>query len=245
MRVKLDNPIILAKAVEIISELVTEVKIKVNEFGMSINAMDPANVSMVGFKLPKSAFSEFESEDVNLGVNLENLKKILKRCGVKSSLTLEKKGNLLEFEIADRIKRNFSLNLIEIESEDIEFDTKVSRMEFSSKVKLDSADLVSSIEDCIVVAEACSFIIENGKFIIEAKNLNSARSEFSGDEAEIEAENCKSRYSLEYLQKFMKGAKIVEKTYLFFSNDHPLKVEFRGEHLNLSFVLAPRMETED
>ena len=44
MLVKLDNPVLLARAVEIISELVTEVRMKVGEFGMSISAMDPAPV---------------------------------------------------------------------------------------------------------------------------------------------------------------------------------------------------------
>ena len=56
MLVKLENPTILSKVIDIISELVTEVRIKINEFGMSIIAMDPANVAMVGFKLPKSGF---------------------------------------------------------------------------------------------------------------------------------------------------------------------------------------------
>ena len=60
MLVKLDDPAMFSKAIELISELVTEVRLKVNEFGMSITAMDPANVSMIGFKIPKSAFTQFE-----------------------------------------------------------------------------------------------------------------------------------------------------------------------------------------
>ena len=75
--------------------------------------------------------------------------------------------------------------------------------------------------------------------------MNSALSEFSGDEAKIEAENCKSKYSLEYLQKFIKGSKLSEKTILKFANDHPLKMEIRTEGMELDFVLAPRVEMED
>ena len=241
MLIKLENPALLSKVVELISELVTEVRIKVNEFGMSIIAMDPANVAMVGFKLPKNSFSQFETSDEVLGINLDNLKQILRRCNSGSFLILEKKENLLNIQIQDRIKRNFTLSLIEIESEDKE----MPNLEFSSRVELNSIDLIASIEDCGVVADACSFIIEEGKFIIEAKGLNSAKSEFSGDEAKIEAENCKARYSLEYLSKFMKGAKLCEKTILQFANDHPLKIEFKNENMELSFILAPRVETED
>ncbi len=241
MLVKLENPALFSKVVELISELVTEVRLKVNEFGMSVIAMDPANVAMVRFKFPKSAFSQFETGDEVLGINLDNLKRILKRCGVKSSLILEKKDNLLNIQIYDRIKRNFSLSLIEIDSEDKEMPS----LEFSSRVELNSIDLIASIEDCGVVADACSFIIEEGKFIIEAKGLDSARSEFSGDEAKIQAENCKSRYSLEYLSKFIKGSKLCEKTVLNFANDHPLKMDLRTEGMELNFILAPRVDTED
>lgn len=241
MLVKLENPGLLSRVVEIISELVIEVKIKVNEEGLGITAMDPANVSMVKFVLPKRSFSVFEVDNEVLGIDLDNLKRILKRSGPASSLILERKGNLLNIQIQDRIKRNFNLSLIEVESE----ERDMPEMEFSSMVELNSSDFVASVEDCMVVADACSFIIKEGKFIIEAKGLNSAMSEFSGDEAKISAENCKSRYSLEYLQKFIKGAKLSEKTVLKFADDHPLRMDIKNDFMDLSFLLAPRVETED
>jgi len=241
MLLRLDNPLLLSRAIELISELVTEVRLKVNDFGMSITAIDPANVAMVGFKLPRSAFTEFQTDSEVLGINLDNLKGILKRAGSGSSLILEKKENLLDIIIQDRIKRNFSLALIEVEGEDKE----LPNLEFSSRVELSSIDFISSIEDCAVVADACSFIIEGEKFVVEAKSLNSARSEFTSDEAKIDAENCKARYSLEYLTKFIKASKLSEKTVLNFAEDHPLRMDIKTEHMELNFILAPRVETED
>ncbi len=245
MLVKLDNPLILSKAIELISELVTEVRLKVNEFGMSITAIDPANVAMINLKIPQSAFSQFETEKETLGINLDNLKKVLKRAGSGSSIILEKKENLLDITIQDKIKRNFKINLIEIESEEIDFNSKLQNMEFSTKVEINSIDLVSSIEDCLIVSDACYFTKENGNFILGAKAINSARSEFSGDEAKISGEDAKAKYSLEYLSKFMKGAKICEKINMEFAANHPLKMEFKSAHVEIDFVLAPRVETED
>ena len=241
MLVKLENPLLLSRIIDIISELVTEVRIKINHNGLSITAMDPANVSMVHFMLPKSSFSSFEAGNDVLGINLDNLKKILKRCSTGSSLIIEKQDNLLNIQIQDKIKRTFNLSLIEIESEEKE----MPNLEFSSVVELDSSDFIDSIEDCMVVADACSFIIKDGKFVIEARGLNSAMSEFSSDEAKITAENCKSRYSLEYLQKFVKGSKLSEKTTLRFADDHPLRMDIKNDFLELSFLLAPRVETDD
>ncbi|MDD5012670.1 MAG: proliferating cell nuclear antigen (pcna) [Candidatus Nanoarchaeia archaeon] len=242
MLVKLEDPSLFSKVIEVISDLVTEVRIKINEFGMSITAIDPANVAMVRFKLPRSAFSQFETGDEVLGINLDSLKKILRRCSNGTSLILEKKDNFLEIKVTGRIMRNFSLNLIEIESAEKEIPT----LDYSARVEISSPDLISSIEDCIVVSDACSFKVnQEKKFIVESKGLNSARSEFSSDEAKIEAEECKSKYSLEYLQKFMKGMKLCEKTILFFANDHPMKMDIKTEHMELNFLLAPRVETED
>ena len=241
MLVKLENPSLFARSIEIISELVTEVRIKVDEEGLSITAIDPANVAMVSFNLPKKSFSVFQSEKETLGVNLDDFKKILKRASSKSSLILERKENSLLIKIDDKIKRNFTLNLIELDSNEKEFP---KGLEFSSKVEIDSQDLIDSIEDCSVVSDACSLIIQENKFIIEAKEINSARTEFSSDEVKIEAEDCHSRYSLEYLQKFMKGSKIFQKTILNFASDHPLKMDLISEELSLTFLLAPRMEID-
>ena len=242
MRLKLDDPTLFTKAIEFISDLVLEVRIKISEFGLSIVAVDPGNISMVALKIPRSAFQEFDSGDEVLGVNVESLKKILKRCGKTSALILEKNENAISIKIEDKIKRVFSLNLIEVEREDKEFP---EHLEFSSEVVISSQDLIDSIEDCLVVSDACSFVINERKFIVEAKETNSARSEFSSDEVSISAENCSARYSLDYLQKFTKAGKSFDKTILKFSNDHPLRIDFLSEHLSLSFLLAPRVEVDD
>ena len=243
MQIKLENPLLLSKVVELISNLVIEVKFKIDSSGMSVIAIDPANVAMVRFFLSKDAFSQFdlEAKQEIWGVNLEDLKKILRRAGIKSSLILKREENRLNIEMSDKIKRNFTLNLIDIKSEDKE----MPNLEFSAKVEINSADLIDAVEDCAVVADACSFVIENNNFIIEAKSLNSARSEFSGDEVNIQAENCKSKYSIEYLNKFVKGSKLCDKTILNFANDHPLRMDLKIENMELNFILAPRVESED
>ncbi|MDA3836008.1 MAG: proliferating cell nuclear antigen (pcna) [Nanoarchaeota archaeon] len=242
MKLKLNDATLFAKSIDLISELVMEVKIKVNEFGLSIVAIDPANVSMVSLKVPKSSFQEFEVEDENLGISLESLKKVLRRCGKSSALTLERNENMLEIKIEDKIKRSFSLSLIEIDAEDKEFP---AHLEFSSKIDIDSQELTDAIDDCAVVSDACSFVVENGKFVVETKNINKARTEFSSEDVKVNAEDCRSRYSIDYLQKFMKAGKAFDRTHLNFANDHPIRVDFKSEVVSLSFLLAPRIETDD
>ena len=58
MLLKLDHPKLFSEIIGIIYELVLEVRLKVSKEGLSIIAIDPANVAMVSFKLPNTAFSE-------------------------------------------------------------------------------------------------------------------------------------------------------------------------------------------
>lgn len=242
MKLKLESPKLFSDIVTIISELVVEVKIKITAEGMSLTAFDPANVAMVYFKIPADIFSEFviEKEEI-LGINLDNLKSVLRRCKFGSSLILEKQGNALKLSIQDRIKRDFVLALIDTDVE----EKKLPEWDFQSVIKMRSEDFVEAIEDCLVVSDACTFIAEPNKFIIEAKSLNSARAEFSSDEIEIHSANSLARYSLEYLNKFVKGAKVSSTAVISFSNNHPLRINFPTGNVMLSFVLAPRIEQEE
>jgi proliferating cell nuclear antigen len=91
MIIKLDKPKLLADAIGIISELVSEVKIKLLEDGMSIVAVDPANIAMVLFRIPKESFSEYTSGNDVWGVNLEDMKRVLKEHQMHLVLSLNKK----------------------------------------------------------------------------------------------------------------------------------------------------------
>lgn len=243
MKLRLDHPKLFSDITGIISELVLEVRLRVNKEGMSIIAIDPANVAMTLFKLPASAFAEFEidSEEV-LGVSLENLKAVLRRIKPGSILVITKEENELKLLIKDKITKEFNLALIDIEGE----EKKMPNLEFLSRIEMNGSDFADAIEDCGVVADSCSFISEPNKFVIKAKgSLNSFKSEFSEDELSIQAQNASSKYSLEYLQKMVKATKITDKVIINFSNDYPLRLDFITPFIELMFVLAPRVEAEE
>lgn len=240
MQLKLNKPKILSDAVGIISDIVNEVRIKLLEDGMSIVAVDPANVALVIFKLPKEAFSEYTSGGEVWGVNLDDLKRILKRASTVSNVVFEQEENQLKITIYDKVKRIFNMALIEISGEDKEEPD----LNFTCKAELDSVSFSQAVEDCDIVADSCSLVSDNELFAIEGSgSLNSARAEFSGDGVNVEGIG-KSKYSLEYMKKFIKAAKIADRVVIKFSDNYPLKLEFPGDTMGLGFVLAPRVETD-
>lgn len=240
MILKLDHPKLLADAIGIVSELVVDARIKLLEDGMSIVAVDPANVALVIFKFPRESFSQYETGNEVWGVNLDDLKRILKRASTSSSVVFEQEDNQLKISIFDKVKRVFTLALINVESE----DKDVPDLNFACRVEMDSTSFSQAIEDAKIVADSCALIAGEGFFMVEGSgSLNSARAEFSGDEAVIKG-IARSKYSLEYLMKFIKAAKISQRVVVNYSDDYPLRLDFPGEKLGIGFVLAPRVEND-
>jgi proliferating cell nuclear antigen len=243
MLLKLKEPKILTDAIALLSELVLEVKALVSKQGFEIVAIDPANVALVDLKIPSSSFSQFDIEkNEELGLNLEDLKQVLRRVPPGAVLIIEKEDNNLKLEIEDKTKRKFSLALINIDAE----EKKVPDLTFSSRIELDSNTFSEIINDAAIVADSCSFIASPDSFVVEAKGtLHKSRTEFSSDEAKITTESQqKSKYSIDYLIKFVKASKFSEKVIINFSQDYPARFEFKNPGLQLNFILAPRVEEE-
>jgi len=240
MILKLDEPKLLGDAIDIISNVVVEVRIKLLEDGLSVVAVDPANVALVIFRLPKESFSQYEAGGEVWGVNLGDLKKILKRASGAASISLEEVEGKLKIVIFDKVKRNFSLALIEVSAE----DKDIPELNFAARVEMNARDFAQAIEDANIVADSCAFVLRDDVFCVEGDGtLNSARAEFSGEDLELFGQG-RSKYSLEYLMKFIKGMKISGQVVVNFSDDYPLRLDFPGEKMGIGFVLAPRVDND-
>ena len=136
MKLVLAEPKYFKDSISIISELVTEAKFKVNNNGLEMVAMDPANVAMVIFKMLSSCFTQCEiKEEEEIAINLNNLKQILKRAKSDDVLTLETtEDNKLRIELKSNTTRSFSLPTLDIE----EKEQKVPELTFPIKVELNS-----------------------------------------------------------------------------------------------------------
>ena len=164
MRLTLAEPKYLKESITIISELVNEARFKVNKEAIELVAMDPANVAMVIFKLLASSFTEYDvKKDVEIAINLSNLKQVMRRAKPNDMLTLE-----LDPEIKLRIQlkgdnlRTFNLPLIDFD----EKEQKIPDLKFPVAIKLSSQILNDAVEDVDVVAEALKKAMVKGKATI-------------------------------------------------------------------------------
>ncbi|MFH2027669.1 MAG: proliferating cell nuclear antigen (pcna) [Nanoarchaeota archaeon] len=248
MKLTLAEPTYLKESVSIISDLVNEARFKVTKEAIELVAMDPANVAMVIFKLLSSCFTEYDvKEDIEIAINLENLKQILRRAGTNDMLTLELGGeNKLKIQLRGNTTRTFSLPIIELE----EKEQKIPELKFPLSIKLPSRVLNGAIEDADIVAESVNFICEPKKFVVHAEgDLSQANIEINeSDSNKIEISGTakiKAKYSIEYLKKMMNGSKLAENVTIQFNKDYPLRLEYKTiDKVMLSFILAPRVESE-
>ncbi len=69
-----------------------------------------------------------------------------------------------------------------------------------------------------------------------------------GEEVSIKtetADNIKSKYSLEYLKKIVKGGRLSRNVLIQFSNDYPVKIGYQvKDKMLLETILAPRVQND-
>ena len=247
MKLTLAEPRYLKDSISIISDLVNEARFKVTSDSIELVAMDPANVAMVIFKLLSSTFIEYRvDKDVDIAINLSNLKQILRRANPNDMLTLELGGdNKMTIQLKSNTVRTFSLPLIEMEDK----EQKVPDLKCGATIKTSSSILNEAIADADVVGEAVSFIAEPKKFTILAEgDLSHANIEIKESENTkiiTSEKEIRAKYSVEYLKKMINASKLADEVIIQFNKDYPLKLEYKAvDKLNLSFVLAPRVEND-
>lgn len=247
MKLTLAESRLLKDPISIMAELVNEVSLKFDQDKLEVIAMDPANVAMVIFRLLSSACIEYSiDEPVTLGINLESFRQILKRAKPADIITLALEENKLRIELSGESTRVFHISLLNLEKQ----QHKIPELNFPATIEASSAVLNDAIEDMDIVADAVLFTAESNKFSIEAAgNTSKAKIELpKNDELKIQMAKegkLKSKYSIEYLKKMMKASKLTPTSLLSFSQDYPLKLQYKIlDKLDLEFILAPRVQND-
>jgi len=246
MKLTIQNATYFKDSISIMSELVTETRFKISKTGVESVAMDPANVAMVILKILPSGFTEYEVKEAKeLGINLSNLKQVLRRSKPDDLLTLELEDEKLKITLKGKSTRTFYLPLLDTE----EKEQRVPELKFSVKIECPSTVLSDAIEDADIVGESVSLIGEAKKFTIEAEgDLSKAKIEIKEDEGAkivVGDGKIKSKYSIEYLKKMIAGSKLAQNVIIRFDKDYPLQLDFKEtDKISMSFILAPRVEND-
>ena len=246
MKLKIEQSL-LSDPIKLINGLVGEAEIVVSQEGVNLIALDAANVSLVVFKLPSSSFVQYDVSEgeTKIGVNLNNLKTVLKRAQPEDFVSLELVDNQLMVVLGQRKK--YALPTIEIEGK----PQKVPDLKFTAKITMPTSSFQEMIEDTDIIAESISLEVKDDlKAMVTAEgDLSKANIEIlpmTDEKAKTRtAISCdkpaKSKYSLEYLKK-MCSTKLASEVVIHFADDYPMKLVYVHDRFTLNLILAPRVE---
>ena len=231
---------ILKNSLDSVSSLVTEGTFKINSNGIGLLAMDPASVAMVIYNLLATSFDSFEvKEEGVISFNIPQFVSILKRASTNDIVTVESDGTRLKITMEGATKRVFILPLMDIRNN----EQKIPELKFASEVEFDAELLKDSIKDVAMISDCVHFISEEDGLSISGTG--------EGSEVKTKITNAKvsgiasSKYSVDYLDKMMGASKIADKLKISFSDDYPLRLDFKAlDKLQMSFILAPRVDTD-
>ncbi len=249
MRAVLPEAKILKKVVPILASLISEGTFKATPEGISLVAMDPANVAMIILEMYPNLFLEYEVDgEETFTISLDDLKKILTKVKMKETveMTLDKEKNRFLITFKGKAKRTFALPLIEAE----QTEHKVPQLDLPVKIELDAKAMKEILDAAKVISDSMLFIAdpEGPKFVMKAEGeLREMKVEFTPqDETVISMEipeKARARYAVDYLQKMSKASDVSDTVTIRFKTDYPVWMDYKLlDKLKLSFILAPRVE---
>jgi proliferating cell nuclear antigen len=236
---------VLKTVLDAVSTLVDEAKIQVTAEGISLKAVDPAHVAMVDLSIGKKAFAEYKATDMDMGVDLDKLKDILKLAGSGDTIDLEYKEDQhrLVFKIGHITRRMALVDTANMG------DPKVPNLNLPNQVTVLAGELQQGIKASEAVSDHIALVAHGKSFELiadgDTDQVHLALSD--GDLVKIQApDKSRSLFSLDYFSNMSKVAKPTDAITLHLGTDYPVKFEFDiaegGGHI--IYLLAPRIESE-
>lgn len=242
-KAELTDSNILKSSFDAISSIVDEVQIQTDSEGMRLDALDRSHITFVHLELRSSLFDEYICDEPNkINVDTDELMSVLKRSKSDDRVIMQlDKGNfIITFE--GEATRRFKIRLI-----DLEYETPVPpQLDHPTKFEVPFALLKDSINDIGIFSDKVSLEVNSEKFTAAATgDFGDASIEYIHGE-KIESD-VKSSFSLDKIREMLKADKFSDMASIKLGNDMPLSLSLKmitndGE---LSFLLAPRLETED
>ena len=243
--IKMDDARYWKNCIDSIVSLIDEGTFTISKDGISLKAMVPSGISMVSFTIPNKAFSKFDvDKQTVVGLNIENLSKIMASSRNGEQLLMKDSGNKIAIEfIGQTSKRRYKLPILDVRK-DPEKEPKVA---FESLVEVKSDSLKEIVKDASLLSTYVGFKTDKNSFVVLAK----------GDAGELEEEHMnnadavkkldvtkpsQATFNLEYLERIISAAPAGSNVSLSIKTEEPIKVEYKIGDAAVSYFLAPYME---
>ena len=239
------NAELLKDAIASLAVIVDEVRFRMKPEGISVKAVDPANVAMVTFELGSSAFDEYSADECEIGIDLN---KITDLMGITD------KGDTVRIELEDENHKllidvgGLSYTLSLLDPSTIRAEPRVPQLELPSKVVMNGTDLRHAVKAAEKISNHILMGVSGDTFFMEAKgDTDQVRLEMGRDQLiDLKSGEASSLFSLDYLINIAKPTNKVNEVSLSLGRDFPVIIDFEIANGagRISYLLAPRIESD-
>ncbi|HKZ62819.1 MAG TPA: proliferating cell nuclear antigen (pcna) [Thermoplasmata archaeon] len=236
---------VLREVIDVVSTLVDEAKFSAGKEALVVKAVDPAHVAMVDLTLDRSAFEAYKADDVELGLDMDKMREVLKlsRAGEVLALTHEEDKNRLVAYVGNITRR---MSLVDTAGMS---DPKVPTLNLPARVKVRTEELRQGIRASESVSDHIALIATPDGFeILSEGDTDSANLKLPKDMLDELAckEKVRSLFPLDYFSNMIKAISTAPTVTMYMGNDYPVRLEFdiAGGKGQVKYLLAPRIESE-
>ena len=242
-KIELTNHRILKSAFESIEKIVDEITLVADSDGLHLNTLDKSHITFITLDLDKTFFDEYQCDvPEKINIDTDEFMRVLKRAKSQDRVLMSvDEGNfIITFE--GDATRTFKIRLI-----DIEYDNPTPpQINHPTSFKVRFSILKDSINDIEIFSDKIVLEVDEDYFIASADGeFGDASIKYLHGENINEHE--KALFSLDKIREMLKADKFSEEAEISLGTDMPLSLTLTmvtGDG-KLSFLLAPRLETDD
>src|SRR6056297_3305200 len=237
----------LTSALDSVSVLVDECKIHLEEDGLEIRAVDPANVGMVDLRLDAAAFESYETDGGLIGVNLSRLEDIagMADAGQLVHLDLDEETRKLHISI-DGLEYTLAL----IDPDSIREEPDLPDLDLAANIVIEGRDIDRAVTAADMVSDHIELGVDESRevFYVRAQgDTDDVNLELdAGDLIDLVAGEAESLFSLDYLKDMNKAIPKDAEIEMELGEEFPVKMHFdiaEGDG-TVTYMLAPRIQSE-
>ena len=237
----------LKDALDSVSVLVDECKIRLNEEEFAIRAVDPANVGMVDLSLDAAAFESYDADGGVIGVNLGRLEDI---AGMATS------DDLMHLELDEETRKlhiqidGLSYTLALIDPDSIRQEPDIPELDLPASIVLEGSQLSRGIKAADMVSDHIALRVDQSDeaFYIEAEgDTDDVDLKLDRDDLiDLTAGAADSLFSLDYLKDMNKAIPNDTEVTIELGEEFPVKLHYEfAEGLGqVTYMLAPRIQSD-
>lgn len=236
----------LQATLDSVGVLVDECKIHLDEDGLLIRAVDPANVGMVDLELDATAFESYEADGGLIGVNLVRLQDI---AGMADS------DQLVQLELDEETRKlHISIETLEytlalIDPESIREEPDLPELDLPATIVIEGRDIDRAVTAADMVSDHIELGVDEDEevFYVSAEgDTDDVHLELGRDDLiDLIPGDAASLFSLDYLADMNKAIPKDAEVSMELGEEFPVKLHFdiaEGDG-TVTYMLAPRIQS--